>query len=783
MSDNNSKNRELKQAFIQHLPERIAALEGSWQKLLANPWEQTGAEQIYGRIQELAGSSGKYGLIELNEALFSLEIYLSSFVGSQLAPDDSQKQQLEQMVQRVRLIADRAAGADRNDAGAGNKMCYFLRRTDQSIPGLAQSLQRRGFRLLTFSDAEDLEGEITKTLPDLMIFEGYYLQGLSSLKRELTLQLEQQNRQLPIFCLNDNRNLEQRLLAMRAGVSQYFLAPFKIEEIADQALKAARPQEKQHRVLLVEDDQAQAQFATRILEKGGMKALAVTEPLQVFDALASFRPDLILMDLYMPHANGMELTTLIREHPDFVTTPIVFLSGEQDTDKKLNALSYGGDDFLSKPILPKHLISTISNRIQRAQTLGSHQRQESGRDRITGLFNRRYFYEQLDGIIAEMPRQAPRGGLLHLDIINMSDINSLGDSSQQNRLLTDLARVITDQLEPQDVACRLSDHSFTIIASRPQARHLEQLAQQLYETISGHDFSLGETQVTLEPAIGIVPFSARFEDAASMVSLAQRASDQASEQQASAIVDATTLELPEQQVEELPLAQLLRNAIDDGGLQIMFLPLSDRQKRNECYEMIPRLLGAKGAAVEREQWRAVALTERLLGRIDRWLTDKALGNLEERRAEGKQIELYLELSMQSLMDPEFTDWLKQQLRQRQLVGTGITLEFRIAELGSDLRGAKEQISQLQEMGLGVGLSRFGANSAAFRVLQYLKPSHVRFARPILNAEPELAKRIIGEVRNHDCRILLPRVANPHAIAQHWLNGADLIPGQLGSQGR
>ena len=81
----------------------------------------------------------------------------------------------------------------------------------------------------------------------------------------------------------------------------------------------------------------------------------------MLDSLGEFKPDLILMDIYMPEVNGIELTTIIRDHQEFVTTPIVFLSGEQNADKQLDALSVGGDDFIfiySKNIFFREMIGT-----------------------------------------------------------------------------------------------------------------------------------------------------------------------------------------------------------------------------------------------------------------------------------------------------------------------------------------------------------------------------------------------------------------------------------------
>src|SRR4029079_13853159 len=75
----------------------------------------------------------------------------------------------------------------------------------------------------------------------------------------------------------------------------------------------------------------------------------------------------------MPNCSGMELTAIIREREAFISTPIVFLSGEHDADKHFEALNAGGDDFLSQPIRPKHLTVAVTNRVRRARQMSSRQ--------------------------------------------------------------------------------------------------------------------------------------------------------------------------------------------------------------------------------------------------------------------------------------------------------------------------------------------------------------------------------------------------------------------------
>jgi PleD family two-component response regulator len=87
--------------------------------------------------------------------------------------------------------------------------------------------------------------------------------------------------------------------------------------------------------------------------------------------LVEFAPDLILMDMYLPDCTGLELAAVIRQQASYVSVPIVFLSAETNLQKQLQAMELGGDDFLTKPIAPEHLVSVVTARASRSRIVRS----------------------------------------------------------------------------------------------------------------------------------------------------------------------------------------------------------------------------------------------------------------------------------------------------------------------------------------------------------------------------------------------------------------------------
>ena len=167
--------------------------------------------------------------------------------------------------------------------------------------------------------------------------------------------------------------------------------------------------ESPYRVLIVEDDRGQALFAQSVLHGAGMQAEVQMQSDGLLDAMRRFRPDLVLMDLHMPGKDGMSLTMLLRQQPEYLHLPIVFLTGDPDPERQFEVLESGADDFLNKPIRPRHLIAAVSNRIRRARAQAAAQTGDRGGPLLnnpeTGLPTRHHLLQQLS---AALGHRAPQ---------------------------------------------------------------------------------------------------------------------------------------------------------------------------------------------------------------------------------------------------------------------------------------------------------------------------------------------------------------------------------------
>jgi two-component system OmpR family response regulator len=115
-------------------------------------------------------------------------------------------------------------------------------------------------------------------------------------------------------------------------------------------------------ILVADDDPHILDIIGFALEKAGMRATLVETGQKALDAFAADTPDLVVLDINMPEADGLEVCRAIRKTSE---TPILFLSSRDDEIDRVLGLEIGGDDYVTKPFSPRELIARINAILKR----------------------------------------------------------------------------------------------------------------------------------------------------------------------------------------------------------------------------------------------------------------------------------------------------------------------------------------------------------------------------------------------------------------------------------
>ena len=123
---------------------------------------------------------------------------------------------------------------------------------------------------------------------------------------------------------------------------------------------------KRDRVLVVDDDASLAEMLSIVLESEGLTAEVVRSGDAVMAAFASFKPDVVLLDLMLPGIDGMKVCRRIRATS---AVPIIMLTAKSDTPDVVRGLEAGADDYITKPFKNTELVARIRARLRRTDQL------------------------------------------------------------------------------------------------------------------------------------------------------------------------------------------------------------------------------------------------------------------------------------------------------------------------------------------------------------------------------------------------------------------------------
>lgn len=217
-------------------------------------------------------------------------------------------------------------------------------------------------------------------------------------------------------------------------------------------------EEEPYRVLLVEDSKTAAAAIARILKNDGVEVHAIHDPQQVLEALQASLPDLILMDMHMPGCTGVEAARVIRQFPQFLSTPIVYLSAETDVARQIDALRLGGDHFLTKPVNPVILNAIVKTKIDRYRAL----RRSMLNDSLTGLLNHTSSKQRLDAALEAVGRVRAPLAVAMVDIDHFKHVNDTYGHPMGDQIIRSLAWLLKQRLRKTDVLGRYGGEEFII---------------------------------------------------------------------------------------------------------------------------------------------------------------------------------------------------------------------------------------------------------------------------------------------------------------------------------
>ncbi len=644
-----------------------------------------------------------------------------------------------------------------------------------------------GFALTPVDGVDALKERLIRSAPSLIMLDGEYQQYIEEIGALVQAARSRSDQRILLIAHGAGKSdLAARLRAMRAGCDAYIVQPESVEAVIGRVRELDLGAEAEpFRIMIVEDDRSQAFFAESILRKNGMHTLAVGEASAVLDKLDEFDPDLILMDLNMPVCNGIELTALIREREAYLSTPIVFLSGEGDTEKHFEALSAGGDDFLRKPIAPRHLITAVTSRVRRARQL-ERRRAPVSREPVKRDHTPAEISARLTELLAMEDAATRSGGVLYIALESAGDLRRRLGATAFNNLTAELAARIESQLGKNDMFARSGDSDFLVLNPDRSGAALDQFSAQLREAVADHVFTPANSRPEVSIAVGVCTFSAAAGDARAMVEAAEQALLQAPAIAKTPIKASVMSMAPTADAAADSITDMIRKALRDSSFRVVFQPIvSLHGEEEKQYQALLRLTAEDGRVYAAAELIPAAESADLISAVDRWMLESCLQTIAEHRRSGDNVRLFVNQSSRSVHDPDRVDWMRQALESRRIPAAQISIDLRMEDAVKHLASYMGFALAMKQLGVSLTLSGVEGGDRATDMLMHLPVDYIKLS-------PRYTGDSGGDHRNElrdlvnlahasGRRVIAPRVEEARVAASLWSSGIDLIQGNFVQQ--
>jgi len=749
-----------------------------WQALAQN-WSFELAESLYNKLEYLGDYATNFDLAELRQPAVDFCIYLSSFV--EVKPNEQHLEELKRLAAELEAAVRPAPSAD-----AAIAVVMVGPQNDE----WQAAFQREQLQLRTVLTGTALADALKQGPPRALICP---LRTLEQIRPVLDQWSKtQRSPQIVLITVDPNPSPASRVEASLADVDLNLERPSPAVAAAEvRSVLNSQKEQASYRVLLVDDDPQIAIFVGAVLKANGMVFKAVETAQQAMLEVSSFKPHLLLVDLNLPGVGGLELTAELRRRSDSLILPIVFLSGDTSDTARFSALKVGGDDFLTKPIHPRHLVTAVRTRIKRVRALaqraqvsvtqGYASANASGAPAATAASNpglrpssrlqrRGEWLEALRD--ASMQQGSEPRALLLLRVDQAKQLSEQLGMLAQSGLETAIGGRIAEQIGARDALCLMQPFVFALLVFGLRQQEVAGLADSVLHHVNAVPFqvAISVQKITLSIGICLDPVLHNdpdkwFNAAHTAALMAQRTGGNRIEGVMSGLPPGVSQE------RAMQIRTLLDRPLDRSRLQIEYVPwLPLRDNAAGFYELRAHLSDPREPLnpIPRAQFASFASELGLLSKIDQLAAAFAVESMIQQATMGRVERVLLHAS---------ADYLAQMREppSRVLAPDSFIFALSCAEL---LRCEARMLDGIAQMGASICALVSEQELGLVESMRQLPLSLLWISARLLNdAERAAAVSQVREICTAQrWKLLVGDVAEHNLLARLWHLGTDFAQG-------
>lgn len=408
----------------------------------------------------------------------------------------------------------------------------------------------------------------------------------------------------------------------------------------------------------------------------------------------------------------------------------------------------------------------------------------SNQDPQTGLANREYFMANMEQQITALTETGGGCSLFYLVIDGFREIRAEIGITASDSLLKELARILSKNLEKDDLLSRFGDHTFTVLSLKKDQVDAEAMAERLRLLVEKYVYQ--QTNVTC--CIGVSLLDPEITGSQEFINRAYHAYEAARNAGSNrySLYDANEMQASygeDNTGDEARINELIRHALENDRFRLVYQPIVSLQgDSREHYAVLTRLLDNNNEEILPDYFIRHAKQGEQMAKVDRWVINKAIEELAAQRKEGKKVNFFINISSAGLEDEGMLLWICDCLRKHQAKGPWITFQIHEQELRNHIQTAKKLIDGLKKIKCQLAIDQFGAGPKAETLLKHLPVDFVKFDFELMQdlASKQNQQDHLNELNSvakaHNIKTIAMGVEDANSLAILWTVGVNYIQG-------
>jgi diguanylate cyclase (GGDEF)-like protein len=540
------------------------------------------------------------------------------------------------------------------------------------------------------------------------------------------------------------------------------------EKLADEALQKLAPQSggwsrrstssmEQATIMMVDDESLNIEMTEAFLAEAGYQHFVhTTDSRQALTMMRERRPSVLLLDLSMPHVGGLDILDAMRQDTELRHLPVIVLTSTTDPAVKLQALSRGAMDFLSKPVDPSELALRIRNTLA-ATAYRDHL---AHHDALTGLPNQLRYRAALAEVLRAARADGRQGAVLHVGVDRLGSINNALGRGVGDQVLHRLAKRLANCVETEQggglasadlspTLYRFEGDAFAVLV--PRADDTDQLAAFISHLVeeSGFAFSRSSQELFITCSVGIAAFPQDGRTPEEVVTNANVALSQAKESGRNTF-EFFSPRLNVQARSRLHVGNDLRRAFGRNEIELLYCPVVELATGAlVSADAVVRWKQPTGRIVAGAELVALASTTDMVAGMSEWALEQVVSHVRRWSAAGLPlVPVSVGLSLAHASARDLAGLLRTASRaglEPRCLAVQLQHFHGVAELAPEDRKA---LQELQHVGFRLVLDDFGSGAAGPLMLRELAFDEVKLDARFLDGfiEPAAGNLLRGVLR-------------------------------------